>query len=200
MKKSLKNGVIWFIKWGIIIGAIIMGVMYTGNYVTEQLDQKQALENLTKVQDAKIKELGERKDISNLELKEGMVAEMLAKLSKEEWGNYTEGDGKLRYANDPQKKRYNECRRIGGARNINCDSWTIYQWKIPTAQMFYKKIYGVDLTQKDMLKFLLDDDQLKNFTARAIIENKSAIWHWSTANNSKDYYNVVIDTIRKLEK
>ena len=133
------------------------------------------------------------------EVREELVEDMLSKLSKDEWGN-NKSSGKLRYTNDPHRSDKTKCLRIGGKRDISCDSWGVYQWKIPTAQIFYKKLYGNDISEKDMLIKLLDDEWVDDFTAEVILKNKGAIWHWSSARRHSEYYNTIITAIRILDK
>jgi len=108
--------------------------------------------------------------------------------------------GELLYTNDPTKSMQSKCNRIGGKRDINCDSWGPMQLKIPTVQYYYMQLYGKELTEVEALLIALDEEKAMAFAEDIIFEIEGSIWNWeNSVNKKKSYYMKQIPFIRETE-
>lgn len=131
------------------------------------------------------------------EIVEQLQHEVIARLQRDESGGEASG-GDVLYVNDPQSSLRGECARIGGMRHIECDSWGVMQFKIPTVMWFYSQLYGEEITEKQALMIALDDDKARALASDAIFQIEGAVWHWSAADNDPSYYAYQIPFIRSL--
>lgn len=108
--------------------------------------------------------------------------------------------GELFYTNDPHSSISSECKRIGGKRGIACDSWSIMQFKLPTIQFYYKKLYEIELTEKEALMVALDDERAMALAEDIIFKVEGGIYEWAGAEKNRAYFNKQIPFIRSLEE
>lgn len=107
--------------------------------------------------------------------------------------------GELFYTNDPHSSISEKCKKKGGKRDISCDSWGSMQWKLPTIQYYYKKLYSVELTEKEALLIALDEEKAMNLAEDCIFKIEGCVWEWSGAKKNKAYLVKQIPFIRELE-
>ncbi len=108
--------------------------------------------------------------------------------------------GELLYTNDPQRSMRKKCNRIGGRRDINCDSFGPMQLKIPTVQFYSMKLYDKELTEMEALIIALDEDKAMKLSEDIIFEIEGGIWNWeNSVNKKKAYYMKQIPFIRDIE-
>jgi len=107
--------------------------------------------------------------------------------------------GELFYTNDPHSSISKKCNKVGGKRGIACDSWGAFQFKIPTVQFYYKKLYGTELTEMEAMLIALDEDKATALAEDMIFKIEGAVWEWSGAQKNKAYLAIQIPLIRKME-
>jgi len=108
-------------------------------------------------------------------------------------------DGELFYTNDPHSSISAKCNKRGGKRDISCDSWSIMQFKLPTIQYYYKRLYNIELTEKEALMVALDDEKAMALAEDIIFKIKGGIWEWGGSLKNKAYFIKQIPLIRGLE-
>ncbi len=128
-----------------------------------------------------------------------MKEDLVNNLRLEESGGRME-DGRLLYTNDPRQSMKKKCNKIGGVRDINCDSWGVMQFKIPTVIDFYDRLYGKEITEVEALLIALDEQKALKLAEDMIFEIEGAIWNWeNSVNKKRSYYLQQIPFIRSLE-
>ncbi len=130
---------------------------------------------------------------------EKLKNDVVAQLKKDESGGINIGDGDIFYTHDPQRAKRPICKKIGGLRDIMCDSWGNFQYKITTVQYYYQKLYDKSITQKEALLIALDDKKAEELTKDIVFKHVGGVWEWTSAQNKKDWYNMRITFIRELE-
>lgn len=123
--------------------------------------------------------------------------EVVARLQRDESGGDASG-GDVFYTNDPSSSYRETCGRIGGMRNIECDSWGVMQFKLTTVIYYYDVIYGKTITQKQALIIALDDNEARALASDIIFNVEGGVWNWTAANNDSSYYAYQIPFIRSL--
>jgi hypothetical protein len=124
--------------------------------------------------------------------------EVVEKIRNDESG-IAFSDGDVFYTHDPTESDYADCRRIGGKRAIDCDSWGPLQFKIPTIQHFYQTLYNEQISEKEALLVALDEEKATNLAIDIIINVEGGVYEWSSAYRREDYYNTIIPLIRDLD-
>lgn len=124
--------------------------------------------------------------------------EVVARLQRDESGDVDTSGGIVFYANDPRSDLTGVCARVGGKRNIECDSWGVMQFKLTTVMYYYDVLYGEKITEKEALLIALDDDQARALATDIIFEVEGGVWNWSAANNDASYFSYQIPFIRTL--
>ncbi len=107
--------------------------------------------------------------------------------------------GELFYTNDPHSSISKKCNKVGGKRGISCDSWGILQFKIPTVQFYYKKLYGENLTEMEAMLVALDKNKATALAEDIIFKIEGGVWEWAGAQKNKAYLSKQIPFIRSLE-
>lgn len=182
--------------WVAVIGISVYG----GHY----LSQKETTIEYNKVVEDAVEETARRYETQiqdhKGDIKEVVAAledEVVARLQRDESGIEASG-GDVFYANDPRSALAGSCTTIGGRRNIECDSWGVMQFKIPTVIGYYKQIHGVELSQKEALLLALDDEKARALAKEIIFTVEGGVWNWSAAYNDEAFYAYQIPFIRSL--
>lgn len=191
------------IKLAILI-AVIAASGYGGYYIATKntvvtVDNREAVEKAVEETARRYEtQLAEREgDIQ--EIVTQLKQEVIARLQRDESGGEDSG-GSLVYTNDPNSAHVETCRRIGGMRDIDCDSWGVMQFKIPTIIYYYEMLHGETLTEKEAVVLALNDERARQLATKIIFEVEGGVWNWSAAHNDADYYAYQIPFIRSLEK
>ena len=108
-------------------------------------------------------------------------------------------EGSVFYANDPRDALESHCSALNVVRNIECDSWGEWQFKILTVIHYMKELYGQDVSQVDALVIALDKAKADALAEKIIFEVKGGVWNWSVTKGDEDYYNEKITLVRELE-
>lgn len=107
--------------------------------------------------------------------------------------------GELFYTNDPHSSILEKCNKVGGKRGISCDSWGVFQFKIPTVQFYYQKLYNKELTEMEAMLIALDEKKATKLAEDIIFKVEGGVWEWSGAKKNKAYLSKQIPFIRELE-
>jgi hypothetical protein len=176
----------------IIIGLLVFGAFLGGTLSSESIaTEYSVVEKIveeTKTDERLREKIREMKD------------EVLDILHEGESNGKEMEDGELFYTNDPNSRMREECSRIGGRRNINCDSFGPLQMKIGTIQHFNMKMYGKEITQVDALLLALDLEGAKKWTEDCFMLIEGCIWEWTSAQAHKPFLVRHIPLIRELEE
>lgn len=119
--------------------------------------------------------------------------------SRGETAGHKISDGQVFYANDPRDALEGICTALNAVRNIECDSWGEWQFKIKTVMHYTKELDGKDITQVEALVIALDKNQADKLAERIIFEVKGGVWNWSVTKGHEAYYNEKISLVRELE-
>jgi len=181
----------------IILASIYAGYAYSQQQarVTYQREMDKAVEQTAAEYEVQIQE----KELSLEETIVNLKEEVVARIIREESGSGHK-EGELLYAHDPQKAKRGTCARIGGKRDINCDSWGILMFKLPTIIFYYKTLYGQEISEKEALLIAIDDEKAKELASDIIFEVEGGVWNWSVAYNDPEYYAHIIPFVRSLEE
>ncbi len=107
--------------------------------------------------------------------------------------------GELFYTNDPHSSISKKCNKVGGKRGISCDSWGVLQFKIPTVQFYYKKLYDKELTEMEAMLVALDEKKASKLAEDIIFKVDGGVWEWAGAQKNKAYLSKQIPFIRDIE-
>lgn len=182
--------------------AVVGGSIY-GGYMLAQKGSVTEVDNTSAIEEA-VNETARRYE-TQLEEHRGdlqevineLEGEVIARLQRDESGGGDSG-GDVFYTNDPTSSMQSTCARIGGLRNIECDSWGVMQFKLTTVMHYYSVLYGEDITQKQALQIALNDDDARALARDIIFEVEGGVWNWSAANRDASYYSYQIPFIRSL--
>lgn len=191
-------------KFKLALAVVVIGATFAGGYmlaqktstitVTNNSDIEAAVDETARRYETQIAERdGDLKDIVKQ-----LEDEVLARLQRDESGDVDTSGGMVFYSNDPRSDLQGTCARIGGKRNIECDSWGVMQFKLTTVMHYYKELYGEDLTEKEALLIALDDDKARSLARDIIFKVEGGVWNWSAANKDASYYSYQIPFIRTL--
>ena len=133
------------------------------------------------------------------EIIEKMKKDAIERLRNAETKGHVIKSGEVFYTNDPTNKQREACLRIGGKRPIDCDSFGPLMIKIPTAQAWYKQLYGKEITEMEALVMILDMKTAAPFAIDAIVKIEGAIFAWTGARSEKEFYEYVVPLIREYE-
>jgi len=185
----------------VVIAAAGFAAQFAYQYAIEQTaheftkEVEQAIEETAAEYQVRIEAMnGDREDIIK-----GLKQELINKLRQGESGGVDTGST-IFYTNDPSSANREVCARIGGRRDLDCDSWGVMQFKIPTIVWYYPQIYGTEITEKEALILALNDEKAMDFASRIIFEIEGGVWNWSAAQNDATFYTTQIPFIRSLEK
>lgn len=181
---------------GIVGGSIFGGYMLAQEMASPVSYEKEIAEAVEETARRYETQLAEREgDLS--EIVSQLKQEVVARLRRDESGGEDSG-GDLFYTHDPSSAYVGTCARIGGKRNIQCDSWGVMQFKLTTVIHYYKVLYGEVITQKQALVIALDDDKAEALASDIIFNVEGGVWEWSAANNDSSYYAYQVPFIRSL--
>lgn len=190
-----------------ILGLAVITAAAGGGYYLAQTGTTTTFTDHSKIDQAVEEAVNEtaRRYETQLQEREGDIKEIvlqlqhevISKLQRDESGGEDSG-GDVFYTNDPRSALRGECGRVGGLRNIECDSWGVMQFKIPTVIYYYQILYGEELNQKQALQLALDDDRARALATDIIFKVEGGVWNWSAANNDASYYSYQIPFIRSL--
>lgn len=188
-------------KIKLALGVAVIGIaMYGGwhlaqvastteyNQVVEKAVEETARRYETQIQEHK----GDVKEVV-----EQLQDEVVARLQRDESGGKESGD-RLVYTNDPSSANAGKCARVGGLRDIECDSWGVMQFKLTTIIHFSKVLYDKDITQKEAVQIALDDEKARALAKDIIFKVEGGVWNWSAAYKDESYYAYQIPFIRSL--
>ena len=183
------------IKWG--IGLIVLTAIVIGGFLdTSILEYKQAeAEKFPEIEQPTTEATREK-----LEKKiEQMTNEILDEVKKGESHGANITAGQLFYTNDPHSTVKEACSRIGGKRKIDCDSWGLYQFKIPTVIHYSKTLHNQDLSETEAMLIALDPVKSRSLARDIIIKVEGGVWEWSSATKNQAYFERTIPLIRELQ-
>jgi hypothetical protein len=129
---------------------------------------------------------------------EELRAEMMGRLHRGESGVVLD-EGEVLFTFDPNSSMRERCTRIGGSQPLDCLSMGPYQLKVGTIQHYYPTLYGKEITALDAIVLANDDEQAREFAERCIIEIQGCIWNWSAALSDRQYFEIVVPIIRKID-
>jgi hypothetical protein len=128
---------------------------------------------------------------------EELKQEVVSRLVKLESGGFNPDDGAVFYTHDSPKSLRAVCNRIGGKRNLECESWGIAQVKIPTLMMWSAQL-GTPMTEKEALNLALDDEKIQKFVGTVLIEIKGSCFAWTTCVKHSEWFSSHIAHIREI--
>jgi len=178
----------------IAFAGILVSIVWGGIRVAED-----------KIKDIKYEAIKEQLDIidslegSRLEVVQKLKDNVIDKIRYKEV-NIEVANGDLFYVNDPYLAISDSCNRIGGQRNIDCDSWGVMQFKITTIIYYYERFNDKKLTQVEALVLALDEEKARKLAERIIFEEVGGVWNWTSAHQDKSFFVEQIPLIRELEK
>lgn len=193
------NGPIIALKWIVYITLVMViagSITYLWQTSQREPLEYQAPKSASKV-DLSIPNTREKIEARLASLK----VEILATMRAGETSNKTIEAGQLFYTNDPKRSDRPKCAVIGGKRDLNCDSWGAYQFKIPTVQLYYQKLYNQNISQVDAMLVALDIIKAEALAYDIVIKEKGGIksnWE-NTYYANEDFFETAITQVRTLE-
>jgi len=134
-----------------------------------------------------------------------LTDEMMDKLlGGESHTSWAEREGDVLYSFDAQDALVAKCRKEHGERDIYCDSWGAYQWKIPSVQYRVEQLRGEEITQIEAMLLALDAKEARALAVECIIKIEGCIADWGAATVGdtqvvKEWYNDRVSLIRELQ-
>lgn len=181
------------------LGASAFGGYYLANTgSTTFVDNSKNIEEAVEETTRRYEEQLQQREGDMKEIVAQLQKEVIARLQRDESGDVDTSGGIVFYANDPRSDLQGSCARIGGKRNIECDSWGVMQFKLTTVMHYYDVLYGKQITEKEALLIALDDDQARALASDIIFKVEGGVWNWSAANNDANYFSYQIPFIRTL--
>lgn len=180
----------------VVGGSIYGGYMLALNTSTE-ISYEKEIEDAVNETAQRYELLLEEREGDLREVIKDLEDEVIARLQRDESGGEDSG-GDLFYTNDPSSAYRSSCARIGGLRDIRCDSWGVMQFKLTTVMHYYDVLYGQKITQKEALAIAIDDEQARELARDIIFEVEGGVWNWIAANNDANYYAYQVPFIRSL--
>lgn len=108
-------------------------------------------------------------------------------------------EGEIFQVFDPSQSMRARC-SVQGARPLDCDSYGPYQEKIGTIIAHSAEVYGHTVTQAEAMDIANSNDKAKDFFLKCAINVKGCAFEWTAAAQHRETVQILIDTIRSLQK
>lgn len=108
-------------------------------------------------------------------------------------------EGEIFQVFDPSQSMRARC-SVQGARPLDCDSYGPYQEKIGTIIAHSKEVYGHVVTQAEAMDIANDNEKAKDFFLKCAVGVKGCAFEWTAAAQHRETVQILIDTIRSLQK
>lgn len=109
-------------------------------------------------------------------------------------------DGEIFSVFDPSSDMKAQCMKAYSVRPLDCESYGPYQEKIGTIMHYAKQVYGKELNQMEAMVIANSEEKAKDFFIQCSIKVQGCAWNWTAAKNRQTEVQMLIDTIRDLEK
>lgn len=108
-------------------------------------------------------------------------------------------EGEIFQVFDPSQSMRARC-SVQGARPLDCDSYGPYQEKIGTIIAHSAEVYGHTVTQAEAMDIANSNDKAKEFFLKCAVNVKGCAFEWTAAAQHRETVQILIDTIRSLQK
>lgn len=129
-----------------------------------------------------------------------LKAEMVDKIWSAESQKFEPAEGEVWMIYDPPKalRESGRCQQGGKKLAWECFSFGPMQWKIETLQGFYKEIHGQTISEMEAMAIANDLQKSQDLAFECWIKVEGCVWHWTTAEKNRQYFEIVIPIARKL--
>jgi len=203
IKEFLKKLILWIISLAILGLVAVGGWQYYQYWQTTHVEEEEI--GNSDIKELPIKQqvlVAKAEDITNKQEKINAYWDIIINIIGDA---ETKNNDNYFIVFDPADKYRNECinNRIKLVRNHNvCYSFGKYQFQLSTFNHYWKKYYKEDLSDKEMINILLNDEEKVKELMKKIILEKGGVFNWSSIKYNEvltNIMNILIKKVRNLE-